>query len=119
MAKAGWIQVAAAFLVLAALFQVVAVVLNGFGDGDAVRLGLAALAALAAAGLWRGWRWLGWPVLVAALVAAGVAFGGLGTEGPPDIVRLAMAGADLGAAICLFVALWKGRSREAAGVGGR
>ncbi|MDF0600269.1 hypothetical protein P1J78_05970 [Psychromarinibacter sp. C21-152] len=100
---------AGALLGAAAVLQLVALVLGADGAGWMLGLGAAVLAALAAAGLWRGWRWLAWPVLPGVIVAAGLALGGIGTPGAPDALRLAMGLVDAAVAICLFAALWRPR----------
>jgi len=79
------------------------------GTGDLV---LALGACLAAAGLWRGWRWWAWIVLFSVIVAIGLDFARLGGSAP-DAMIWALIAVDLAAVVSLFVALWRPRPQIA------
>jgi len=91
----------------AALQAGAAVVFAGFSLAGLI---WAALCALLALGVWRGWRSLAWLALMALPVSIGVAAAAIGTGIVPNALRYVLILVQAAAVAMLFVALWRPRA---------
>lgn len=101
----GSLRFAAAFLIVSAVLHLMLLVMGG-GLADVVAAVAAILLGMA---LGRGWRWLGWFVLMWVIVAVGASLGRIGTLPSGEFVAMALAGVNALIAASLLVTLWRPR----------
>ncbi len=104
---------AAWMMYLSAALQLIAPFVSGFNSGSLTLLVFAFVwGVIGYVLLTRGVRWLAWVGFLLALV--GMIAGLTGMEGVPTWVTFGISLADLAAAACLFVVLWRSPKVRAA-----
>jgi len=103
-------KLAAILLALSAVLHLIAAPLSGWTSIGLILVPVGLLYALMANGLMRERRWLAYVVLPLMLGGAIICYASLGsvvTAALPDALLIAIAVADIGCALALFVVLWR------------
>jgi hypothetical protein len=104
----GAMRWAANFVALSAGLHILALLLSGFSTEGMALLPVGIVYAGFAYGLLQGWRWLGYVVFIALLIATIIAISNIWALGDvPGWLYTGIVAANLATVVCLFAALWK------------
>ena len=103
------------FVALSGVLHIAAPVLSGFSSFGLGLAGLGVVYLAMAYGLFQNMRWVGYIAFLVMFIGLSAALSNIWSAGPvPGWLFIAIAVANIGAVVTLFIALWRARPEPAA-----